>query len=40
MRTLRLLTVLPLVAAAILPVTAAAQDDDGDWVSRCERWKR
>lgn len=40
MRTLRLLTVLPLVAAAFLPVTAAAQDDDGDWVSRCERWNR
>jgi DUF4097 and DUF4098 domain-containing protein YvlB len=40
MRTLRLLTVLPLVAAALLPRPAAAQDHDRDenWVSRCERW--
>ena len=37
MRSLRLLTVLPLVAAALLPVTAAAQHDDGDWVSGCDR---
>jgi hypothetical protein len=42
MRTLRLLTVLPLAAAVLLPVAAAAQDRDrdrdGDWVGRCERW--
>jgi DUF4097 and DUF4098 domain-containing protein YvlB len=44
MRTLRLLNVLPLLAAiALLPRPAAAQDgDEGDanWVQRCERWNR
>ena len=40
MRTLRLIHILPLLAAlALLPRPAAAQDEDGgDWVSRCERW--
>jgi len=42
MRTLRLMNVVPLLAAlALLPRPAAAQDwDDGDWAARCERWNR
>jgi hypothetical protein len=40
MRTLRLLHALPLLAAvALLPRPAAAQDDDdANWVARCQRW--
>lgn len=43
MRVSRLLLVaaaLPLAALALLPRSAAAQDDDdGDWTARCRRWK-